>query len=142
MSNIDVIIKFWKIARISSCGTKKYRQTSLMKKSKHRTMSEDDVIALIRQSFDRLFDYNDLSYTYNPLDELPRGGYVYNSSLWIRMTANCYLFVINMSMLLCNSTTTSTRLWQYMHKVCTSQVWGTQIIIDLLRSDQMNGHWT
>jgi len=32
MSNIDVIIKFWKIARISSCGTKKYRQTSLMKK--------------------------------------------------------------------------------------------------------------
>ena len=109
MSNIDVIIKFWKIARISSCGTKKYRQTSLMKKSKHRTMSEDDVIALIRQSFDRLFDYNDLSYTYNPLDKLPRGGYVYNSSLWIRMTANCYLFVINMSMLLCNGTTTSTR---------------------------------
>ena len=72
-------------------------------------MSEDNEIALMRQSFDCLFDYKDLSYTYHPLDELPSGGYVNVSSLLIKMTANCYLFVINMSMLLCDGTTTSTR---------------------------------
>ena len=108
MSNIHAIIKFSKIARIFFLWDKKYRQTSLTKKNKHRTMSEDDEIALIRQSFDCLFDYNDQSYTYHPLDEFPSGGYVYISSLWITMTANCYLFVINMSMLLCDGTTTST----------------------------------
>ena len=108
MSNINVIINVLKAARVSLCGIKKYRQTSLLKKNKHRTMSENDEIALIRQSFDCLFDFNDQSYTYHPLDEFPSGRYVYVSSLLIRMTANCHLFVINMSMLLCDGTTTST----------------------------------
>ena len=108
MSNIHVIIKFWKIARIFLMWNTKYIPTSLTKKNKHRTMIEEDKIALTRQSFDGLFYYNDQPYTYHPLEKILSGGYVYVSSLLIRMTANCYLFVINMSMLLCDGTTTST----------------------------------
>ena len=69
MSNILVIIKFRKIARISYLWNQKKRPTSPTKKNRHRTMSEDDEIALIRQSFDRLFDYNDQTCRYPPLDE-------------------------------------------------------------------------
>ncbi len=99
---------FWKIARIFLMWNTKYIPTSLTKKNKHRTMIEEDKIALTRQSFDGLFYYNDQPYTYHPLEKFLSGGYVYVSSLLIRMTANCYLFVINMSMLLCDGTTTST----------------------------------
>ena len=62
MSNIHVIIKFWKIARIFLMWNTKYIPTSLTKKNKHRTMIEEDKIALTRQSFDGLFHYNDQSY--------------------------------------------------------------------------------
>ena len=71
-------------------------------------MSKDDDIALVRRLFDCLFDYNGQSYAYHPLDKFLNRGYVYGSSLWIRMTANYYLFVIFMLMLLCDGTTTST----------------------------------
>ena len=111
MSNIHVIIKNLKIARMFLMWNTKYIPTSLTKKNKHRTMIEEDKIALTRQSFDGLFYYNDQSYTYHPLEKILSGGYVYVSSLLIKMTANYHLFVINMSILLCDGTTTSTWPW-------------------------------
>ena len=78
------------------------------KERTHQIMRKDDKVILIRQLFDCLFDYNDLLYTYHSLDKLPSGGYVYGSLLLITMTVNCYLFIINMSILLCHGTTPST----------------------------------
>ena len=105
MSNMHVIIKLWKIARILFFWNK---ITSPTKKNNHQTMSEDNEVDLIRQSFDGLFDNDDQTYTYHPLDELSSGWYLCVSSLWTKMTANCYLVSL-LAMLLRDGTTTSTR---------------------------------
>ena len=70
MSNMNVIIKLLKIARILSSWNK---ITSPTKTNNQQTMSEDNEVDLIRQSFDGLFDYDDQTYTYHPLDELSSG---------------------------------------------------------------------
>ena len=67
---MHVIIKLWKIARILFFWNK---ITSPTKKNNHQTMSEDNEVDLIRQSFDGLFDNDDQTYTYHPLDELSSG---------------------------------------------------------------------
>ena len=56
----------------------------------HQTMSKEDEIVFLRPLFDGLFDYNDQTYTYHLLNELPSGRYVYLSLFWIKTAENYF----------------------------------------------------
>ena len=58
-------------------------------------MSGDDKVALIGQLSDGLFDCNGQTYTYYPLGKFLSKGYLYVSSLWTKMTENCYLLSLS-----------------------------------------------